>query len=323
MQGAANIWAIDATPEASFGTARTAPDKRHPFRGDKPAIQTQNLDDEDAISGTYQAGTDSVVGKKWMEFSPEFDLRLDPLTLYLRYVFGDISDPVAVGQLFRHTITPLEGDCPSFTGYWWDSKVPQGSMERYPGVKAYKLTIRGTGGGKQTFTVDMKGSGEHSAVVVATPAISAPTELPIPMAAVNTWMIGNTDYKKLITEYQIVYERAIDDNGEFAAGQTTLPDLETGIFKVSGQITVKRNETPFEGLRAAIVAQTPQKMVIGMAGLGGSSATLNIYRAFLDAAPDQGGQGKQRITIPFRGLYSADDGAKADAVIVNGTANYD
>jgi len=319
--GLVNIWALDATPEVAYGTAQVTPDKRHPFRGDQPRFEQTNLDDRDAAGGSYQTGRDSVAGKRMMAFSPEFDMRLDPLALYLRFLFGTIAS-AAAGDFFSHTLSVLEGDPASFTGYFKHAKTAAGKMMRYPGCKVPKLTIRGTGGGKLIFVAEIKGSGVRSEVTVNAPAISSPTELPIPYASIATLSIGGVDYKKPCTGFELVVERKADENAEYGAGQLGLVGYELLDFEVTGKFDINKTEADTEGIQTAIDDQTPQAIVVAFNETADKSATITIPRAFLDSAPPTGGAGKQKISVPFRAALSAADGYKAQAVIVNGTAAY-
>lgn len=314
-----NAWAIDTTPEATYGTAQTTPDKRHPYRGNAPKIVTESVNDDDAIQGTYEHGIAEVVTKNTMAWSPEFDLRLDPLALYLKYVFGSLITSGA-GPTYTHTINLNAGDAPSFTGYYQDNKSTVGKLYQYTGCKALKLTIKSSKGSKMTFSLDIAGNAPTEATA-ALPALSAATEALLAHALISTFTINAVDYKAMLEDFEITYEQELDQENGYAAGTVGLASLERTGFKVSGKATLYQEENQLAGVMSLAQARTLVP-IVWAATVGATSVTANVYKAKLDAPEVQGGRGKQKVAVTFTGKYSIADTKAAQVVITNNTTSY-
>lgn len=315
--GTLNVFALDATPEAGYGVAAASPDKAWPFRGNRPKINIAALSDDASLVGVYEEGRDSIVGKKWMEASFEYDMRLDALGFWLKALLG--TDTVTGTNPYNHTINLKQGDADSFTAYWKDANTTASKLEQFTGVKVQKMTIKGTAGGKFTVSVDLKGSGVHAEVTATAPAFNK--DIPLPFALVSAFTVNGTDYKSKLLDFELVLENVFDDASEFAAGSTTLPQLERTSFKVSGKFSLKYDENALTGLMADIESQTGRAIVLTITS-GANSATFNIYKAVMSDTAVDGGRGKLKKPISFVGLYDDTASKSVQAVVVNTTASY-
>lgn len=315
--GTLNVFCLDATAESSYGTAATTPDKRWPFRGNKPKINVTAVTDEDSWVGVMEQGLSSIPAKKWAEGSFEYDLRLDALALWLKYALGALA--TSGTNPYTHTCTVNQGDAPSFTGFWKDANTTASKLEQFTGLKVRRLTIRGSAGGKLTLGVELMGSGVHTEVTATAPAQN--TDAILPFSSISAFTVGGTDYKSKLLDFELVIENQFDDNSEFVAGSLTLPALERTGIAVSGRFTVKHDENSLAGLTASVEAQTSQAIVLTVTS-GTTSATFNVYNAVLDDTSTDGGRSKLKKPISFKGLYSAANTAAVQAVVTNTTASY-
>lgn len=326
--GTLNVWAIDQVSESAYGTSpalvtgaiATGKAKRHLFNGERPAIRVETASDEQALSGVMEQGFTQVVAKKWMEASYEFDLKLDALATYLKFALGSYA--VTGTGSYTHTFTVNQGDTPSFTGYWKEEDTASGKLEAFTGIKVRRLTVRGTGGGKCSFSVELVGSGVHSEVTCATPSLSAPTDVQLPFASINTFTIGGTNYKSNLLSFEVTFENVYDDSNEFAAGSTTLQGLERTGFRVTGRIELAHNANALTGLIADVEAQTARAIVLDIRSSASNLLTINVYNAYLEGTETNGQISKVKHTLTFKGMYSTSSSKACDVTITNSTATY-
>lgn len=318
-----NAWAIDTTPEAAFNTAAAVPDKRHPFRGTLPKLVTETAGDDDTLQGIYEDGTTEVITKQIMNFNPEFDLRLDPLATYLKYVFGTLTTGAPVSTIYPHTCTLNAGDAPSFTGYAQDFNTTATKLMRYTGCKVKSLTIKSQKGSKMTFSVEIIGSGIKSEQVVALPALSAPTEAILTHAMISAFTINAVNYMALLEGFEITFTNDLAAEDGYAAGATTLQSNERTKFSVSGKADLywDGTESQLVGIIPLVEAKTPVAIVL-TATSGTSNFTINAYRTILDAPEPQGAKGKQKLPVTFKGKYDTSAAKAAQVLVNNATVAY-
>lgn len=310
--------AFDATAEAAYGTAAAVPDKRWPFRGERPVMNVRSVDDADAVTGLVEEGmNDSAVAGLSSSQSLEYDMRMDPLAFWLKYALGTLATS-GTGP-YVHTATVNQTELPSFTGYWKDHKTVTGKYERFVGCKVRRFVIRGNGGGKTTFSVEWIGSGIRTEETVADVALSSPTELIIPFAGISVFSIGGTDYKANLVDFEISIENVFDEGNEYSAGSTTLQSLDRLKVKVGGRFGLKFEQNGLLTPLADSVAQTQRAIVLTLT-TATHSVTFNIYNARFDTSPVNGM--KPKISLPFRAIYDSASSKTMQAAVTNATVAY-
>lgn len=315
--GVLNIYAVDATPEASFGTAAALPDKAWAFRGGRPQINVQTVDNKDAQIGAYGEGTQTTPVRVSMTANPEYDATMDNLAFFLRSILGSISTTGA--GPYVHTITETQGDSPSFSWYWRGPKTTAGKMERFTGCKTSQLSIGASAGGRVILRPTIIGSGVHTEQTVSAPALNAD---PILSAAqLSAFTVNGQDYKPVLKDWEINIDRQIQQDGEFVQGSTTVGGLPSAGIAVSGRFTVNDEENDLAGIAALAEAKTLVAIVLTLA-LGTTNVPITIRKVALDSPGEDGGKGKQSRAVSFSGFYSPSDSETIRAVVTNNTASY-
>lgn len=315
--GTLNTLSFDATAESTYGTqvASGTPDRRWPFRGNRPGIRVETADDSDSLTGVIEGGLKKVVTKRWMEASYDFDLRMDLLPFLLKAVMGSLSTSGA--GPYVHTLTVNQGNTPAYDLFWSDANTTASKLEVFTGVKVKRVSIKGSAGGKITVTADLIGSGGHSEVTATAP--SQNTDTIVPFSAVSAFTVGSTDYKAKLLDFEIVFESVLDEGAALTAGSVNLSELLRVDFKASGRFSVKWEENGLAGLMAAVEAQTAQAIVLTITS-GAHSATFNVYASYLSDGNPDGQKAKLKQAIAFEGVYDTTATKKAQATVTNGTA---
>lgn len=315
--GVANILAVDATPEATFGTAAALPDKSWPFRGGRPKMNVQTVDNKDAHIGVYGEGTQNVVTGVSMSADPEYDANMDNLAFFLRSILGTIGTTGA--NPYVHTITETQGNSPSFTYYWRGPKTTATKLERFTGCKVSQLALSLTAGGKILVKPTILGSGVHTEEIVSAPALN--TDSILSAAQLSAFTVNSVDYKAKLRDFSLLIDRKIDVAAESAPGSTTLPSLDSTGIAVSGSLTVLDDENDL--LLLALLSEAKTLVPIALTiTLGTASAVITIRKVALDSPGEDGGKGKQTRAVSFQGFYSVSDSETMRAVVTNTTAAY-
>lgn len=315
--GVLNVLAVDATPESSFGTAATTPDKAWIFRGGRPAINVETVDNKDAQIGVYGNGTQTVIVGKSMSAAPEYDANMDNLAFYLRAILGTIGTTGA--GPYVHTITETQGNSPSFTYYWKGPDTTSGKMERFTGCKVATLALSFSAGGKVILRPSIIGSGTHTEETVSAPAFN--TDSLLSHAQVSAFTVNGTDYFGKLKDFELTIDRQIDQGAERVVGSTTLPSLDSTGIAISGRFTVNDEENDLAGLAALAEAKTLVPIVLTLT-LGTASAVITLRKVALDSPGEDGGKGKQTRAVAFTGFYSPSDTETMRAVVTNSTTAY-
>lgn len=316
--GVLNILAVDATPEASFGTAAALPDKAWIGRFSRPQILTDKVTNKDSQVGAYGNGTQVVVTGKRMAASPEYDLCLDNLAFFLRAILGTIAAPTGTGP-YVHTITETQGNTPSFTWYWKGPKTAGGKLERFTGCKVAQLAVSVTAGGKATLRPSIIGSGERTEQTVAAPAFS--TDSLLSGAQLTGFTVNGTDYRAKLTQLDFTIDRVINPDNQKRMGSTTLLGLDSTDIIVNGSFTIEDDENDLAGIALADENGTLGAIVMTFA-LGTSGAVVTIRKANVTTPGEEGGKGTPMRQVNFEAFYSPSDSETMRAVVTNSTASY-
>lgn len=313
MQGYTARWGIDATPEASYGTAAALPDKSHPVSAVRPKVEPIVVDDAEMLLGVREEGSDSVVTGYRMSYAPEFDAHTDLVALYLKYALGALSTGAPVATVYPHTITVSQTDIPSFTGYY---KGPDGQFQ-YPGCKIKKATLKGAKGGNIKLSLEIMGDGNENTSVVAMPAITK--ELLIPFSALTVFTWGGTDFKKRLQGFEITIENVIDESNEAVAGQLTLAEAEAGPVRITGKFDfLHKDRTVLDDVKA----QNFKAVVLTIAPDANREITVNLYRVVLAGSDVGGGKTKLTHSPSFKAAYSTSDSKAIQVLVKNTTTAY-
>lgn len=74
-----------------YSVASTGTAKSFPVRMDRPVVNIETATDEDTLTGTLEAGLNSIVVKQTITASTELDCRLDALGILGRFALGNVS----------------------------------------------------------------------------------------------------------------------------------------------------------------------------------------------------------------------------------------
>jgi len=313
----ANILAVDATAEAAFGTAATTPDKAWPFRGGRPNIITEKVNNKDSNIGVYGSGTQTVVVGVRMEAAPEYDMSFDCLAFYLKTILGTLTT-TGTGP-YVHTITERQGNPDSFTYYWKGPKTTSSKLERFTGVKTARLALSVTAGGKATLTPSLIGSGDHTEQTVSAPSLN--TDSILSGAQLSAFTVNGTDYRAKLTQLDLNIERAINPDAQKRMGSTTLLGLDSTDIVVTGSFTLEDAENDLTGIAALAEAATLVPIVITLT-LGTASAVITIRKADLTSPGEEGGKGVAMRQVSFEASYSTSDSETMRAVVTNSVSAY-
>jgi len=311
-----NVACFDATPEASYGTAAATPDKRWPFRANRPEIKPETATDDASLTGVMEESRDSIVVKKTMETSVDYDLRLDALGYWLKMLLG--TDVVTGTGPYTHTLTVKQGDSDSLTYFWKDANTSASKLEAFTGVKPTKLSLQGTAGGKWTFNVALKGSGVHTEVTSTAPAQN--TDLPLSFSQISAFTLGGSDYKAKLADFSIDIEQTLAEL--LVAGSITLAGLPRTSFKpVTGKFSLYWDENALSGVMADIEAQTARAMVLTVTS-GTQSFSISLPKIVMQNTAVDGQRAINKLPVSFMALYDDSTGKAITATVVNSTAAY-
>lgn len=315
----ANILAVDATAEASFGTAAATPDKAWPFRGGRPQIITEKVNNKDSNIGVYGSGTQTIPVGKRMEAAPAYDLSFDNLAFYLKTILGTLSTGALVGGVYPHTITERQGNTDSFTYYWKGPKTTATKLERFTGVKTARLALSITAGGKATLTPSLIGSGERTEQVVSAPSLHTGSILS--GAQLSGFTVNGTDYRAKLTQLDINIDRAINPDAQKRMGSTTLLGLDSTDILVTGSFTIEDDENDLAGIADLAEDGTLVPIVITLTLLT-ESAVITIRKADLTSPGEEGAKGIPMRQVSFEAAYSPSDSETIRAVVNNTVTAY-
>lgn len=307
--------------EVTFGSGPAAPTKAWPFRGDKPTPRMEAVSDEDTLTGVQEAGSESIVVRRWVEASREMDARMDNLAYWLHKALGGIA--TTGSGPYVHTITNNGGEKNSVTEFWYDALATSGKLETYPGLKVQRLTLRSQVGGKMTLAVDLIGKGaENDAGTAEATATMAALNRDSVLAHshISAFTIGGVDMKALLQELELVIEPQYNLQDEVGAGSLYVQQMECSGLVITCRFGLNWAAAP-KALLDEILTQTAVAVACTITR-STHSAVLNLYNVFLDDASTTGQRAKMKKPLTGKAFYSVSDTKAIQAVVTNGTASY-